>query len=69
MFLKVIIVSPLHVDSLISNFMVCSYLFCRNQRMASFRAFLNSPVGPKTTHFWGPIANWGFVAAVCLTSV
>jgi len=33
--------------------------------MASFRAFLNSPVGPKTTHFWGPIANWGFVAAVC----
>ncbi|XP_033144641.1 mitochondrial pyruvate carrier 1 isoform X1 [Brassica rapa] len=28
-----------------------------------FQAFLNSPVGPKTTHFWGPIANWGFVAA------
>ncbi|EFJ19442.1 hypothetical protein SELMODRAFT_39178, partial [Selaginella moellendorffii] len=23
----------------------------------------NSEVGPKTTHFWGPIANWGFVAA------
>ncbi|XP_057767498.1 mitochondrial pyruvate carrier 1-like isoform X1 [Salvia miltiorrhiza] len=31
--------------------------------MASFKAFLNSPVGPKTTHFWGPIANWGFVVA------
>ncbi|KAH1190556.1 Mitochondrial pyruvate carrier 1 [Glycine max] len=31
--------------------------------MASFRAFWNSPVGPRTTHFWGPIANWGFVAA------
>ncbi|XP_021800969.1 mitochondrial pyruvate carrier 1-like [Prunus avium] len=30
---------------------------------SSFRAFLNSPVGPKTTHFWGPVANWGFVAA------
>uniref|UniRef100_A0A0C9QXP5 Mitochondrial pyruvate carrier n=1 Tax=Wollemia nobilis TaxID=56998 RepID=A0A0C9QXP5_9CONI len=30
---------------------------------ATFRAFLNSPVGPKTTHFWGPIANWGFVIA------
>ncbi|KAJ7535221.1 hypothetical protein O6H91_12G023000 [Diphasiastrum complanatum] len=30
---------------------------------ASLRAFWNSPVGPKTTHFWGPIANWGFVAA------
>ncbi|BBH03692.1 Uncharacterised protein family UPF0041 [Prunus dulcis] len=29
----------------------------------AFRAFLNSPVGPKTTHFWGPVANWGFVAA------
>jgi hypothetical protein len=33
---------------------------------AYFRTFLNSPVGPKTTHFWGPVANWGFVAAVCL---
>ncbi|KAM0942609.1 putative mitochondrial pyruvate carrier [Dioscorea sansibarensis] len=32
--------------------------------MASvFRAFWNSPVGPKTTHFWGPVANWGFVVA------
>lgn len=29
--------------------------------MASFRSFLNSPTGPKTTHFWGPIANWGFI--------
>ncbi len=28
------------------------------------RAFLNSPTGPKTTHFWGPVANWGFVLAV-----
>jgi hypothetical protein len=26
-------------------------------------AFLNSPTGPKTTHFWGPVANWGFVLA------
>ncbi|KAM0016948.1 putative mitochondrial pyruvate carrier [Helianthus debilis subsp. tardiflorus] len=31
--------------------------------MASFLAFLNSPVGPKTTHFWGPVANCGFVVA------
>ncbi|CAI9113099.1 OLC1v1013638C3 [Oldenlandia corymbosa var. corymbosa] len=31
--------------------------------MASFRAFLNSPVGPKTTHFWGPVGNWGFILA------
>jgi len=23
----------------------------------------NSPTGPKTTHFWGPVANWGFVLA------
>ncbi|KAA3459504.1 mitochondrial pyruvate carrier 1 [Gossypium australe] len=30
---------------------------------SSFRAFLNGPVGPKTTHFWGPVANWGFVLA------
>ncbi|CAH9089610.1 unnamed protein product [Cuscuta epithymum] len=34
--------------------------------MNSFRAFLNSPIGPKTTHFWGPMANWGFVAAALL---
>jgi mitochondrial pyruvate carrier 1 len=26
-------------------------------------AIWNSPVGPKTTHFWGPVANWGFVLA------
>lgn len=26
-------------------------------------AFINSPTGPKTTHFWGPVANWGFVLA------
>lgn len=32
--------------------------------MSALRAFWNSPVGPKTTHFWGPVANWGFVLAV-----
>lgn len=26
-------------------------------------ALWNSPTGPKTTHFWGPVANWGFVIA------
>ncbi|GIL43772.1 hypothetical protein Vafri_1396 [Volvox africanus] len=35
--------------------------------MASFSSkllnFWNSPTGPKTTHFWGPVANWGFVLA------
>lgn len=25
--------------------------------------FVNSPVGPRTIHFWGPVANWGFVVA------
>ncbi len=29
-------------------------------------AFVNSPIGPKTTHFWGPFANWGFVAAALM---
>jgi hypothetical protein len=24
--------------------------------------------GPKTTHFWGPVANWGFVLAVSSSS-
>ncbi|XP_054782419.1 mitochondrial pyruvate carrier 1-like isoform X2 [Prosopis cineraria] len=31
--------------------------------MAYFRAFWNSPVGPKTSHFWGPVANFRFVVA------
>ena len=35
---------------------------------ARFKSFLNHPTGPKTTHFWGPVANWGFVAAVCIQS-
>ncbi|GBF87617.1 hypothetical protein Rsub_00328 [Raphidocelis subcapitata] len=26
-------------------------------------AWVVSPTGPKTTHFWGPVANWGFVIA------
>ncbi|CAO2175483.1 unnamed protein product, partial [Urochloa humidicola] len=30
---------------------------------AAFKAFLNSPVGPKTTHFWGPVSNWGIILA------
>ncbi|KAG2583804.1 hypothetical protein PVAP13_6KG257700 [Panicum virgatum] len=29
----------------------------------AIKSFLNSPVGPKTSHFWGPVANWGFVIA------
>ena len=31
-------------------------------------AFVNSPVGPRTSHFWGPVANWGFVLAGILDS-
>ena len=31
---------------------------------SAFARWVNSPTGPKTTHFWGPVANWGFVAAV-----
>ena len=29
--------------------------------LSKARAFLNSPVGPKTTHFWGPALNSLFV--------
>jgi mitochondrial pyruvate carrier 1 len=25
--------------------------------------FLKGPTGIKTTHFWGPVLNWGFVLA------
>ncbi len=31
-------------------------------------AFVNSPVGPKTVHFWGPAANWGLVGSAMLDS-
>ena len=31
--------------------------------MDGFKALLNSPIGPKTVHFWGPAANWGLVIA------
>ncbi|GKB71450.1 mitochondrial pyruvate carrier 1-like protein [Tanacetum coccineum] len=27
------------------------------------KAYLNSPIGPKTTHFWGPVVIFGFVAS------
>jgi hypothetical protein len=30
---------------------------------SAFARFMNSPTGPKTVHFWGPMANWGFVLA------
>ncbi|GMN42692.1 hypothetical protein TIFTF001_011911 [Ficus carica] len=31
--------------------------------MGILRTFWNSPVGPKTTHFWGPVVNWGIPIA------
>jgi hypothetical protein len=30
---------------------------------SAFQAWVNSPAGPRTTHFWGPVANWGLVGA------
>ena len=34
--------------------------------MESFGKFMNSPVGPKTVHFWGPACNWALVGAAML---
>ena len=34
--------------------------------MDKILSFLNSPVGPKTVHFWGPMANWALVGAGAL---
>ena len=31
---------------------------------SALRAWLTGPQGWRTTHFWGPVANWGFVIAV-----
>lgn len=30
---------------------------------SAFTRFLNSPTGPRTTHFWGPVSNWGISLA------
>lgn len=32
--------------------------------MEMFRAFMKSPIGPKTTHFWGPVMGWSIPIAV-----
>ena len=34
--------------------------------MEALKSFLNSPVGPKTVHFWGPMANWALVIAALM---
>ena len=36
--------------------------------MESFGKFMNSPIGPKTVHFWGPACNWALVAAAIMDS-
>ncbi|WVZ64779.1 hypothetical protein U9M48_014253 [Paspalum notatum var. saurae] len=41
----------------------CEFFLEESAMSTAIKAFLNSPVGPKTTHFWGPVANWGFVLA------
>ncbi|KAK3690607.1 hypothetical protein LTR37_019103 [Vermiconidia calcicola] len=30
---------------------------------SAFGRFFNSPIGPKTVHFWAPIMKWGLVLA------
>ena len=48
----------------VPNTALCDARRCEYRTRMSLRAFINSPTGPKTTHFWGPVANWGFVLAV-----
>lgn len=36
--------------------------------MGILRTFWNSPIGPKTTHFWGPVVNWSIPIAVCFST-
>lgn len=31
--------------------------------MKFLRTFWNSPIGPRTTHFWGPVFNWSLPIA------
>ena len=39
------------------------HLVIATKMSGALRTWINSPTGPKTTHFWGPVANWGFVVA------
>ncbi|KAJ4729422.1 Mitochondrial pyruvate carrier [Melia azedarach] len=34
--------------------------------MEILKTFWNSPIGPKTTHFWGPVFNWSLPIAAFL---
>ncbi|XP_054800539.1 mitochondrial pyruvate carrier 1-like isoform X3 [Prosopis cineraria] len=34
--------------------------------MDMLRRFWNSPIGPKTTHFWGPTFNWSLPIAAAV---
>ncbi|KAL3611922.1 hypothetical protein D5086_002942 [Populus alba] len=38
---------------------------CRRSacKMKFLRTFWNSPIGPRTTHFWGPVFNWSLPIA------
>lgn len=36
--------------------------------LSRFKALWDHPLGPRTTHFWGPVANWGFVVAGMIDS-
>src|SRR3546814_244843 len=62
------ILPALAFESLSCTRIQCHFQWFRAVADMSFAAriaqFVNSPTGPKTTHFWGPVANWGFVAAV-----
>jgi len=33
------------------------------EAQGGFSKFFNSPVGPKTVHFWAPVMKWGLVLA------
>lgn len=37
--------------------------------MNTLRSFWNSPIGPKTTHFWGPTFNWSLPIAVTILTI
>lgn len=37
--------------------------------MGILHTFWNSPIGPKTTHFWGPLVNWSIPIAVCFSTL
>lgn len=64
LWIKFFIIAAKRIKQTFSPFsFLHSLVIFRMSTLAMLRAWISSPTGPKTTHFWGPVANWGIVLA------